>query len=526
MKFKRSWKAAAVSTMLCFGLVATAASTAASASSKKPHSGGQYVGIQASFATFDPASPGWLASTSQIGWAVYGDLFLQLQKGVFSPDLANSWRVTNKGLRVTMALRPNLRFQDGTALNAQAVVYNIQRQACVTCSSLSTEAGYLQDISKVVAVGKTTVVMTLKQPDANLQDVFTETSVGMIGSPTAIQNEGASFGIQPVGAGPFRMTAMNPNVSTTLNRWSGYWDSKHTYVSSMVFNAIGGDDQIYAALASGASDQGSFSPWSSPGDIQSAIASPALSRLAPPQLSVTFLQENTFKAPFNNPLAREAVAYCTDRQTLATSVENGYGVPAYYFAGPSEDYFPGYKPPSSIPWMTYNLSEGTSLVKQIPGGISFQIIPVAAITGVLNLVGALEKEWAQCGIKTTTSIVAHTTQVLDLADGNFQMVLSVNGNYYNPYISVGLFSLPTTAYDIYGFNDATVNNLLAETGFSGNPAIQARRWLAVWEREDQLGVNLPILTQKPKQGLVFVNKAVHGMAFNGSNLYVDNVWLS
>jgi hypothetical protein len=67
---------------------------------------------------------------------------------------------------------------------------------------------------------------------------------------------------------------------------------------------------------------------------------------------------------------------------------------------------------------------------------------------------------------------------------------------------------------------------LDETGFSGNPVVQQRRWLAVWDREDQLAVNIPILTQKPKQGLVFLNKAVHGMAYNGSNLYLDNVWLS
>lgn len=517
----------AVSAVLCFGLMASAASTAASASARKPHVGGQYVGIQASFATFDPASPGWLASTSQIGWSVYGDLFLQLSKAHFSPDLATGWKVTNKGLTVTMTLRPGLKFQDGTPLNAAAVVYNVQRQACTACATLSTQAGYLQDISNVKAVGKTTVVMTLKQPDANLQDVFTETSVGMIASPTAIQSEGANFGIQPVGAGPFQMTAMNPNVSTTLTRWKGYYDSKHTYVASMVFNAISGDDQIYAALASGATDQGTFAAYSSPGDIQSAIANPALAKQTPPQLSVTFLQENTYKAPFNNALAREAVAYCTDRQALATSVENGYGVPAYYFAGPSENYFPGYKPPSSVPWMTYNPTAGTALVQQLPGGkLTFQVIPVNSVTGVLNIVGALEKEWAQCGIQATTNVVAHTTQVLDLANGNYQMVMSVNGSYYNPYISVGLFSIPTTAYDIFGFNDPTVNNLLDETGFSGNPIVQARRWLAVWTREDQLAVNLPLLTQKPKQGLVFLNKAVHGMQFNGSNLYLDNVWLN
>lgn len=47
----------------------------------------------------------------------------------------------------------------------------------------------------------------------------------------------------------------------------------------------------------------------------------------------------------------------------------------------------------------------------------------------------------------------------------------------------------------------------------------------MWTREDQLAVNLPILTQKPKQGLLFLSKSVHGMQYNGSNLYLDNVWL-
>lgn len=526
MKIKQRLLSGALAAVACLGLAAASATSSAGLTAQsRPHVGGQYVGIQASFATFDPASPGWLASSSQVGWAVYGDLFLQLKKAVFTPDLATGWRVTDKGLQVMLTLRHGLKFQDGTPLNAAAVVYNIQRQACTACSTLSTEAGYLQDISSVKAVGATTVVIKLKQPDANLQDVFTETSVGMIASPTAIASEGAGYSIAPVGAGPYLMTSMNPNVTLTLTRWPKYWDAKHTYVASMVFNAISGDDQTYAALASGAVDEGLFSAYSSPGDIQSAKGDPSLVRVNPPQLQATFLQLNTHKAPFNNPLAREAVAYCTDRNAIASSVENGYGVADYYFAGPSEDYFPGYKPPSSVPWMTYNPTAGAALVKQL-GGINFQVIPVASITGVLNIVGALEKEWAQCGITTTTSIVAHTTQVLDLADGNYQIVMSLNGNYYNPYISVGLFSIPTTAYDIYGFNDEQVNNLLAETGFSGNTTVQARRWRAIWTREDQLVVNMPILTQKPTQGLLFLNRSVKGMEFNGSNLYLDNIWLS
>src|SRR5438128_10056871 len=46
---------------------------------------------------------------------------------VLEPELARSWKVSENGRRIDIALRPNILFSDGTPFSCEDVVYTLQQ---------------------------------------------------------------------------------------------------------------------------------------------------------------------------------------------------------------------------------------------------------------------------------------------------------------------------------------------------------------------------------------------------------------
>jgi len=78
--------------------------------------------------SLDPARTNDLESL-EVAEQVYGRL-VRFSPGRLEPepDLATSWTVSADGTVWTFELRPNMRFQDGTPVDAEAVVFSFERQ--------------------------------------------------------------------------------------------------------------------------------------------------------------------------------------------------------------------------------------------------------------------------------------------------------------------------------------------------------------------------------------------------------------
>ncbi|MGH2509401.1 MAG: ABC transporter substrate-binding protein, partial [Ktedonobacteraceae bacterium] len=76
--------------------------------------------------TFDPAEDGDLYSSEAIQMVFTGLVSLNDQLKV-QAQLASSWDTSANGLIWTFHLKPNLKFSDGTTLDANDVAYSINR---------------------------------------------------------------------------------------------------------------------------------------------------------------------------------------------------------------------------------------------------------------------------------------------------------------------------------------------------------------------------------------------------------------
>src|SRR5580658_5167200 len=99
--------------------------------STKPTVGGSITIGGYSVTSLDPFNIGYTAGNdgNAVGQTVYGSLFLSPSKtgGQPVPNLATGYSYNKAATKLTINLRHGLRFQDGSALDAAAVVWNMQR---------------------------------------------------------------------------------------------------------------------------------------------------------------------------------------------------------------------------------------------------------------------------------------------------------------------------------------------------------------------------------------------------------------
>ncbi|MCS5486703.1 ABC transporter substrate-binding protein [Curtobacterium flaccumfaciens pv. beticola] len=175
-----------------------------------------------------------------------------LDDGKPVPALAESWTTSDDGKTLTFRLRDDVRFSDGTAFDAAAVVANIEH---VQDPATASSTGYLalQSITKATATDDHTVTLTLSRPDSALLESFSQPWVGME-SPKALQRPQAENCESPVGTGPFTITDWKHGDRVTLAKNDDYWGSTKPRLDGITWRFLPDSTSRYAALQSGQVD--------------------------------------------------------------------------------------------------------------------------------------------------------------------------------------------------------------------------------------------------------------------------------
>ena len=145
-------------------------------------------------------------------------------------------------LSYTVKLKSGILFNDGTPLNAQAVVASVQRFMTYPGSNITSD---FASVASVSASGQFTVVYHMKRRDA----AFIGNAPVL--SPAALAAEGASFSADPVCAGPFMLDHTVAGDSVTLVK-SPYWYKRAAiHLDKIVYKVIANSDAAAAALEAG-----------------------------------------------------------------------------------------------------------------------------------------------------------------------------------------------------------------------------------------------------------------------------------
>lgn len=241
------------------------------------------------------------------------------------PDAATSWKTSADGKTWTFALRPGLKFSDGTPLDASAVKFNFDRwRDSKNAYRGNFPYGYYASmfggfdaksaIASVDAPNPTTFVIHLRAPSAPLLHDIAMPSFA-IGSPDAIKKGAEAFNQQPVGSGPYTLGEWAHDDHITLVANATYAGPKPAYGTVIVRDI---PDQSTSVLSMKKGDVDMLID-PRPDDAKDLAAQAGISLYHPPSNNVSYLALNTEKKPFQSALVRQAIAYAIDVPALAKS---------------------------------------------------------------------------------------------------------------------------------------------------------------------------------------------------------------
>jgi peptide/nickel transport system substrate-binding protein len=205
------------------------------------------VGLPAAPDALDPTT-----SSSLYGRIVFANMCQKLYdinaNLAIVPELAATLpKISDNGLTYTITLRPGIKFNDGTPLNAQAVKTTLD---WYLSDPLSQRASELAQVKSVQVTGPLTVELHLSSPFAPLTSILADRS-GMILSPKQLHKLGKNFAQDPVCVGPFSFSSRPSTDEIVLVKSHDYYDQAAVHLSRVTFTVITDPSAMTADLQSG-----------------------------------------------------------------------------------------------------------------------------------------------------------------------------------------------------------------------------------------------------------------------------------
>ncbi len=256
---------------------------------------------------------------------VYSGLLKADSSGALTPDLAESYTVSNDSLIYTFKIKPSAIFHDGTKVTADDVVFTVEK---AQDSDLKSPREANWSGVKVEKIDTETVSFTLKQPySAFIQNATLGILPKEIWSKASIEEFPFSqFNTKPVGTGPYKIDYITYTSSGLPSEYHLVSFNKYAlgkpFITKFVLKSYQSEKELIQAYKDGDIESlHSISPKELPA-LQVASDEILLSPL--PRIFGVFFNQNV--APvFVNKEVRQALNIATDKQAIIDSVLGGYG---------------------------------------------------------------------------------------------------------------------------------------------------------------------------------------------------------
>lgn len=343
----------------------------------------------------------------------YNTLVAYNDKGEIVGELANDWKISDDGKSYTFYLRQDIKFSDGTPLTAEAVKVSFEAAVYNLGDYNGSYGTFSALIETIEIVDDHTVTIHLIQPYYGALNDLTMSCPLAIVNPVAFGDAedltyGEPFKKASFGTGPYMYAGDFTNNTYTFVRNPYYW-GEAPEVDVFKVKVIADNDAKLLALRNGEIDAIFGSARISFDGYNELSADKAFDTGMYERTSLTrYLGMNVTKAPFNDVLVRQAVAYAIDQSALETSVFNGLETAA-------ETLFPKDKPHCDVEQTIYatDLDKSKKLLEDAgwidtngdgvreKDGTSFEVDLnyATSLASIDNAALAIAGQLAQVGIK-------------------------------------------------------------------------------------------------------------------------------
>ena len=284
------------------------------------------------------------------------------------PDQA-TWVISPDHKVYTFTLKQGITFSNGTPVTAQSYIYTLTRALLPEVKSPialfflgpilgadDVSNGKTKTLAGVKAIDNSTLQITLKQPTAYFLQIMAnsiafplnQTVINQFGQTDWV-NHAAGNGI---GTGPFIVKEWDHNTKMVFVP-NPHWYAAKTKLTEVDMLFVNDQSTAFKAYQAG---QYNFVWNIAPQDLASAKGMPGYIGESLLQTDLLFFSNKM--APFNNAAVRQAFAYATDKEALATAIFKGSAIPAPTIIPPG---MPGYQP--NYQGLAYDKSKALSALQ-------------------------------------------------------------------------------------------------------------------------------------------------------------------
>ncbi|SDT32937.1 ABC transporter substrate-binding protein [Actinoplanes derwentensis] len=289
--------------------------------------------IDGTSAVNDPAFYTTLGDWMVVDCICRGLTFISYDTTEPTPDLAESWTMSDDGLVYTFKLRQGVTFHDGTTFSSADVVASFKRQFDEKDPTLPEGASRPfnsvgKNLKEMTAPDANTFVMTLLKPDRTLLGRLSDIGARII-SKAALEKYGKDIGKNLVGTGPFKFASATSGQNVTLTAFDAFRLGKPP-IDRLVLQQVTDPSTIVSSLLSGDVSATQFTPYSALSQLKS---DKSVTVYDTPKSFDAFIMMDVRRIPELE--VRQAINLAIDRQALiaqaffgAAVLPDGYTIPS------------------------------------------------------------------------------------------------------------------------------------------------------------------------------------------------------
>lgn len=277
-------------------------------------------GLEADVNGLNPTASALSSPGLMMANAVFDTLTATTADNQVVPFLAQSVEPATDDFKSwTLTLRPDILFQDGTPLNADAIITNFEAQRNHPLVGLAVKP-FFPETNAVQKIDDMTVQFNLLDSNAYFPATLA-TQLGMVASPTwlAAALADPTLNQEPVGTGPFRFDSRSQDSVTRFVRNDDWWNGE-VYLDAVEFYPVP-DTATRVDLFLGGELEALQT--TDPDGILTLKDEGIENYVYDDSAAEQFAMLNTAAAPFDDIRARQALAWATPRQNYLDLIALG-----------------------------------------------------------------------------------------------------------------------------------------------------------------------------------------------------------
>ena len=332
-----------VAAVMAVALVASLSQVAPTSAAETPKTGGTLsVGVFDSFPGYCMADN--LANSALMaGRTIYETWVEQRVDGKIVPYVLSAVENSTDFKQWKLTVRPGVLFHDGTPVNADALVTNLQAlRGALTllgkAPSPGTAGGFTANITEVIKVSDSAVQVNLYRPQVDFLETLYASGRFFVRAPSQILG-GAKCSTTPIGTGPFKLVSTKLN-ELVVTKNASYWRKDPSgaslpYLDGITFTFLVETASRVSGLKSKSLDIAMFTSAGEVKQIRDLQKNKDMTVIESPEEYYPSIWLNNRIAPFSSKNARLAVSYAINRVDYNKVRNRDYVSAAKSIVGPA-----------------------------------------------------------------------------------------------------------------------------------------------------------------------------------------------